>query len=639
MPAQKSHKKTWIIVIIAVLVIGLTLFFFLRKKTTIDYTTVGLQKGTLIQTVAEVGTVKASKELELNFSVNGRIDKIAVKVGDLVKEGQIMMELDLSSLLLKEKEASSSLEVSQANLAKLLRGSTPQELAILDAQVNQARVSYESASSDFDKTMAIAAENLRQASKSLADLESDSEADITPPEQAVLTAENNLASVKSSSQQALDNSRNNIQITVDAKMTVANSALDYINRLLGDDNLQNTFSVLDSTNLINTRNSYTVGLTLKAQLATVLAAAQQDPSEANLRALSFAALNYLNGVYQAASYCFKALETTVISSNLPQATLDLDKNNMSANLSAVSAGVSAVQAADSSFTDSSLAYKNNVASAADSLATAKVNLDNALKSARNTYNSTKLSGESQVAAAKARMDAARESWSVAQTQVVKAKAPARLEDVDLSRAQLAQAQANLDLIRKQESDSQIIAPIDGQVSKINYEIGEQVGTVAALAMLTENNFEIEVDISESDISKVKLQDPVAVTFDAFGEARQFKGQIYFIEPASTVIQGVIYYKVKILLSDSAENIKDIKAGMTANTIIMTNQKDEVFMVPSRALIDKNGSGKFIRVLENGQVREIPVQAGLLGNDGLSEVSGDGLAVGQAVITFVNTTSN
>ncbi|MFA5886527.1 MAG: efflux RND transporter periplasmic adaptor subunit [Patescibacteria group bacterium] len=639
MSAQKNHKKRWIIIISLVLVLGLVIFFLLRKKTTVDYTTVELKKGTLIQTVAEVGTVKANKELELNFSLSGRINKITTKVGELVKKGQILMELDLSSLLLKEKEASSNLEVAQANLNKLLKGATPQELAILDAQVSQARVAYESASNDLDKTEAVAKENLTQAAKSLADLESNSEIDVTPQEQAILTAENNLANVKSSSQQTLDNSRNNTLIVADAKMAIANTALDYVSRLLNDNDLKSTFSVLDGANLNSTKVSYNAGLVLKAQLTSVLAIAKKDPSEENLRALSSGALAYLNGVYQAVSYCFKALEATVVSSYLSQTTLDLYKSNVSANLSALSAGISVVQEADYSLTNSLLAYKNNVATATDSLSAAKVNLNNAIKLARNSYNSTKLSGESQVADAKARMAAAREAWSVAYKQLTKIKTSARVEDIELSRAQLAQAQANLDLIKKQESDSQIIAPIDGQVSKINYEIGEQVGTLAALTMLTENNFEIEVDISESDISKIKLQDPVAITFDAFGEVRQFKGQIYFIEPASTVIQGVIYYKVKILLVDSPENLVDIKAGMTANTTIMTNKKEDIFMVPARAVIDKNGAGKFIRLLENGQVREISVVVGISGNDGLLEIKGDGLSAGQAVITFVNTKSN
>jgi RND family efflux transporter MFP subunit len=490
---------------------------------------------------------------------------------------------------------------------------------------------------DLEKTKALVAENLRQAAKKLADLESADSSNITPLEQAVSTAQTNLDNVKSNSQQTVNNSRDSLLTTAAAKISSANSALDYVNRLLDDDDLEKVFSVKNYASLNDTKKYYDAAAPLKIAANNALLAAQAEASEDNLKSLTVTVLAYLNDVYKTLNSCFSSLENSVVSSLVSQTILDSYKTNIGTNLTVVNTGVSAIQTADYTYRDAVLAYKNNVAVATDTLSAAQVNLTDALQSARNAYNSAKLNGESQQTTAEAKAEAAREAWSVADKQLVKIKSPARSEDIALTKAQLDQAQSNLDLIRKQESDSQVIAPIDGQVSKINYEIGEQVGTKAALAMLTENNFEVEVDISEADISKVKMSDQAIITFDAFGEGRKFSGSVYSIEPASTVIQDVIYYKVKMNLTDAPENLKDLKAGMTANAIITTNRKENIFMIPSRAIVDKNGAGKFVRVLEAGDVlREIKVETGLSGNEGMLEISGDGLAEGQKIVTFVKT---
>ncbi len=599
MVKRKKTKLIWLgIGLIIVLIIVVSLIF--KPKPQPVYTTVDLKQGTLIQTVTEVGTVKASKELELNFAATGRVNKVSAKVGDTVKAGQVLMELDLSPLLLREKEASSSLEVARANLNKLLAGATPQEIAIAEGQLSQAKSSYQAATEDLQKARESAAENISQATKKLADLESSDSINITPAEQAVLSAQVNLDNIKSSTQQAIENSRYNVLVTAEARISTGNNAIDYVNRLLSDNDLDNTFSNKNTTFETKTKEAYNAAQLLRTKANSALAAAKIESNEANLKSLATATLDYLDSVFKAVNNCASALENTTTSSSLSQTTLDSYKTNINANLTAVNTGISAVQAADYSFRNAVLSASNSLASANDALAAAKVALNDAIKSARNLLNSAKINGDSQITQAQAKAVSAQESWGLAQKQLNKIKAKARQEDIDLASAQVSQASASLDLIKKQEADSQITAPIDGQISKINYEVGEQVATKAALAMLTDNNFEVEVDISETDIFKVHLNDKASLTFDAFGESRAFNGQVYFIEPASTVIQDVIYYKIKIKLTDALDKLADIKPGMTANVTITTNKKDNVWLAPTRAIIDKNGSGKFIRLLSDTQ---------------------------------------
>jgi HlyD family secretion protein len=192
----------------------------------------------------------------------------------------------------------------------------------------------------------------------------------------------------------------------------------------------------------------------------------------------------------------------------------------------------------------------------------------------------------------------------------------------------------LDLVNKQISDSFLKAPIEGRIVKDNFERGEQVSPgQAVFSLLGKNNYEIDVDISESDIAKLKVGDEAEVTLDAFGDDRVFKAVVDFIEPAETVIQDVVYYKVSLKFSDEAERLSDVKPGMTANVTIITAKRENVLVIPERAISEKSGGEKYVRVLRDGQVVESPVKTGLKGDGGSVEVI-SGVGAGDEVVVFI-----
>ena len=203
----------------------------------------------------------------------------------------------------------------------------------------------------------------------------------------------------------------------------------------------------------------------------------------------------------------------------------------------------------------------------------------------------------------------------------------------------------MDSVANQIENSIIKAPISGTITKVEYEIGEQtIAGKLVVSMLGENNFEIEVDISEADIAKIRINNPAEITLDAFGEDIEFVGKVYFIEPAETVIQDVIYYKVKVAFIEKEEqntNMSGIKSGMTANVMITTAEKDNILIIPNRAIVEKNGSGKIVRVLRQGEIQEASVQIGLRGDEGKVEVlsfgkaqDGSEVKAGDEVVTFI-----
>jgi len=627
-----SVKKALIILIILG-AIGASAFYFLSKdKTAVEYTTAAVTRGKIIQTVDEVGTVKASKEIDLNFLNAGQIQKMNVKIGDTVKGGQVLAELDYSSLLISQKELQANLDISMSNYNKLIAGASSQEVTVARAGEQQAKAAYESAQNELIKTKGSVLESVAQAQKSLSDLEESTPNDVTAYEQAVVTAKTNFDNAKSTYGRVIENYKESVLSTVEDKLASAKTTLDIIDRTINDEDGENLISIENIAYLENTKKDYrdSIGLLSKAEIA--LAATKSNNGIENYNLLLSDALTALNKVFSALQNCFTALENSVTSSDFTLTDLNALKTGISTEKSTVAVSITSIQSAQQKLNDAVLNYETNVSSAENALTQVKVAYDGALLNARNALATAQVGGESQIAAAQSRARAQAEAYQVAKAQLSKVLASADKNDIALSEAKIRQAQASLDSISKKIEDSMIKAPIDGTITKVNYEVGEQLKAgLSPISMLGENNFVIEVLISEADIAKIKKDQPCVITLDAYGEDVEFPGKIDFIEPAETQVQDVVYYKITIVFDPGKE---EVKSGMTANVSITTAAKDSVLIVPNRAVLNKGEEGRIARVLVNGVLVEKKITVGLSGDDGLVEVL-SGLNEGEMVVTYIN----
>lgn len=587
-------KKKIIIISSIVVVVGAAAWYFFGSKTAkTEYTTADVTRGTLLQTVSETGTITPAKEIELNFLSSGQVNKINVKVGDSVIPDQVLGEIDYSGLAIKQQEANAGVSVANAN-------------------VSQAQSSYDNARREYDRLVANLKETIAQNQKTLNDLEDRGSSTVTNYEQAIATAQTNLTNTKSTYQRAINNKASSLETTMDNKLSNANTALDNVNRILTNEDIKPILSIKNPSVLNQLKAEYIVATGAVDTAEAALVIQRKTPNDNNLALAYDKAQTALNSTFQTTNLTFSALENTITSSYLSQAQLDAFKATIDGQTTIISSAVSALQAAKQALDDANLAYDTNVLAAEQNVSQAQTSYDNAVVTARNALATSKLGRDQQIAAAQTRVDNTQSNLGVA-------------------RAQIGQAQANLDLVRNQITDNVLKSPIKGIITKINYEVGEQVTPAKAfLSVLTENNYQIEVDISETDIDKVKLNNTVDITLDALGPDVKFQGKIYFIEPAATVIQGVTYYKVKI--SFDPTGIGEVKPGMTASAVIMTNKKDNVLIMPARAVIEKNGKN-IVRILENNVMREADVTVGLSGDNGMVEVI-SGANEGDKVVTFI-----
>jgi HlyD family secretion protein len=150
-------------------------------------------------------------------------------------------------------------------------------------------------------------------------------------------------------------------------------------------------------------------------------------------------------------------------------------------------------------------------------------------------------------------------------------------NVKLAEAQLARSQADLD-------NSVIRAPIDGVVIKRTIDLGQ---TVAA-SFTTPNLFQIARDltkmqidtsVSEADVGALKDGQPARFVVDAYPD-REFDASMRQFRLAANVVQNVVTYNVVLDVENKQELLKP---GMTAQVRLVIGQRENVLRIPTAAL--------------------------------------------------------
>jgi HlyD family secretion protein len=119
MPKKKSRKPI-VIILLLVIVVGTGVYgvsVMSRPASEIDpsrLTTV--QRGDLARSVVAIGKIEPISKVEIKSKANGIIKEIKVQIGDIVQEGQILVELDKENLQARLHEARAALLGAQANV-------------------------------------------------------------------------------------------------------------------------------------------------------------------------------------------------------------------------------------------------------------------------------------------------------------------------------------------------------------------------------------------------------------------------------------------------------------------------------------------------------------------------------------------
>lgn len=194
-------------------------------------------------------------------------------------------------------------------------------------------------------------------------------------------------------------------------------------------------------------------------------------------------------------------------------------------------------------------------------------------------------------------------------------------------AQVAVEQANaaLAMASLQISYCTLTAPISGVVGSINLSLGDTANPASPAAVVSETSqLEIEVMVSESEVSFIEVGSPVDIYVRAISEDA-FKGQVASVATVPDTIKR--NYAVKVIL-DNPEG--SIKSGMFAEVVVNTISKDNAVCVPTNAVVPKGSRTVVYVVDEEKRAREREVEIGIENTSYVEIVNG--LSVGEQVIT-------
>jgi RND family efflux transporter MFP subunit len=198
-------------------------------------------------------------------------------------------------------------------------------------------------------------------------------------------------------------------------------------------------------------------------------------------------------------------------------------------------------------------------------------------------------------------------------------------NVDIARAALKSASAQLAIARHALDDATIRAPIDGIISKRFVQTGEKASPDTALfSMVDLRQMILEAQVPASEIPRIK--EGQSVTFNVEGyDARHFHGKVARINPAADAGSRSMTVYVSVDNADGA-----LRGGMFASGSITLQQSAVTPLVPIAALRQENGVTTVLKI-ENNKIVAQQVQLGLRNEDDGMVAVVSGLSAGAQII--------
>ena len=220
--------------------------------------------------------------------------------------------------------------------------------------------------------------------------------------------------------------------------------------------------------------------------------------------------------------------------------------------------------------------------------------------------------------------------------------------INAAKAQVAQAEAALKVAEINLRYTRILSPVDGIVVSRNVDVGQTVAasfqtpTLFSIAQdLTK--MQINTNVDEADIGRIKTGQDVDFTVDAYPEA-PFRGRVSQIRIAPIIVQNVVTYDVVIRV-DNPE--LKLKPGMTANISIIIARKVDILKAPVAALRFRPSEtgkpavfkGAGVWIVENNIPRRIQVTTGINESKYTEIISGEIKEGEDVIVEFLSKTKN
>ena len=247
-----------------------------------------------------------------------------------------------------------------------------------------------------------------------------------------------------------------------------------------------------------------------------------------------------------------------------------------------------------------------------------------------------LVAQSEVDTAQANADAA-----AAQVRSAQAAIDRLQQSRSAAERRVTQGRAEVSRARDQLAKTDITAPIDGVITRLDVEEGEMVvigvqnqpGTIL-MTISDLSSINAEVKVAEADVLRLGLDNAATVSLEAL-PGKKFAGKVAEIGasalPQTGTQAAAREFKVKVRLEGN--EIGALRPGLTCDAEILVARRSNVLTVPLQAVVQRPGTdgtqqtGVF--VVTDGIARFTPATTGIIG--GLT-IEVDGLQEGASIVS-------
>ncbi|HLF03805.1 MAG TPA: efflux RND transporter periplasmic adaptor subunit [Dehalococcoidia bacterium] len=173
--------------------------------------------------------------------------------------------------------------------------------------------------------------------------------------------------------------------------------------------------------------------------------------------------------------------------------------------------------------------------------------------------------------------------TLADAETLLAELLARPDPVEVAvrEAELALAQARLDKSLQLAANAALKSPVDGIVSVLNVEAGDEVAANTVVAEIADTSVaELNGVVDEVDVLSLRTGVQARVTMDAL-PGRTLRGTLISVAPAATNQSGVVTYPIRVRL-EIPQGVQ-AREGLSAAASIILREEKNVLVVPQQAL--------------------------------------------------------
>ena len=597
-----AHKFLLIILVLALvfLMASMVKGMFLKKKGTeiSSNQVIILKKGDVVNSINENGKVVSSTSTDIFAEKDSPVSSINVKVGDEVKEGDIIATLDSSAI---DEEIAKKKASARANNKTVGAGIAAAKKRLDEAVENRSNgtnAGIVAAKASVEQSL----DAYKSAQKTYEDYKNSLEKQYNPEIIGEKNSRENLAYGEKSSQLKYNQLINDFS---------DNKKKSSENRVLAQD-CNSRIDAIQSRIDDLTRKSTDIGIRMSD--------VQNDISDIGSKGQS----NKQQGSDVNKNEA-KKLEDDIISKRQELNSLTRYQEEIKIELSKLSDELASAKSQKEKYTSEADALDKEIDSQRKNLDQMSIDIEKAhddLKSDADKSIKASQARDDQLKTYKLAMDTAENSYKAALVSLKSAQTSADNE-ISMLRDALNSANANsnnldeveLKYLNEELEKTKIRALKDGTITKIDAKEGE-VPKSAIARIETVNKLKIESLIKEYNVKDVKIGTKVIITSDALGD-EEFEGKVSFINPTPEDLDPNsqskdVNYKTEIDISK--EDSEKLSPGMSLRVKYILSEEEDTYHVPTTAIFNRDGKDYVLALKKDGnntyKIANVEVKKGL-----------------------------